>query len=111
MPFDSPDMNLGALLQEIGQSKIQLPDFQREWKWDDPRIASLLATITLGYPLGVVMLLETGGVDMRLAPRPLSGVDLCAVEPEQLILDGQQRLTSLYQALKAQRPVDTVDPN
>ncbi|HZO64325.1 MAG TPA: DUF262 domain-containing protein [Kribbellaceae bacterium] len=103
-------MNLGTLLEEIGQGKVQLPDFQREWKWDDPRITSLLATITLGYPVGVIMMLETGGPDVNLAPRPLAGVNGLALStPEQLVLDGQQRLTSLYQSLKAQLPVDTFD--
>ncbi|MEV0453922.1 DUF262 domain-containing protein [Catellatospora methionotrophica] len=113
MPFDSPDINLGTLLQDVGQGKVQLPDFQREWKWDDPRIASLLATISLGYPVGVVMMLETGGDDIRLAPRPLAGVadGAALAEPEQLLLDGQQRLTSLFQSLKAQQPVETCDPN
>jgi hypothetical protein len=32
MPFDSPDLNLGALLEDIRLGKVQLPDFQREWK-------------------------------------------------------------------------------
>lgn len=111
MPFDSPDLNLGDLLTSVEHGKIQLPDFQREWKWDDPRIASLIATITLGYPVGVVMMLETGGDDVNFAPKTLAGVDPAGLgEPEQLLLDGQQRLTSLYQALKSQRPVDTMDP-
>ncbi len=99
MPFDSPDLNLGAMLEDVRLGKIQLPDFQREWKWDDPRIVSLLATITLGYPIGVLMMLETGGQDVNFAPKPLAGVDGTVVhEPEQLLLDGQQRL------------VDTIDP-
>lgn len=110
MPFDSPDMNLGGLLDDVGVGKVQLPDFQRDWKWDDPRIASLLATVSLGYPIGVVMMLETGGPEMNLAAKPLAGVDpMASQKPEKLLLDGQQRLTSLYQALKAQQPVDTFD--
>jgi len=32
VPFDSPDRNLGILLAEIEQGRIQLPDFQREWR-------------------------------------------------------------------------------
>jgi hypothetical protein len=111
MPFDSPDLPLGALLSDIEVGKVQLPDFQREWKWDDPRIASLLATITLGYPVGIVMMLETGGPGVDFAPKPLAGINGSALHsPEQLLLDGQQRLTSLYQSLKSQRPVDTIDP-
>jgi hypothetical protein len=111
MPFESPDWSLGELLRDIRSGKVQLPDFQREWKWDDDRIRSLLATITRGYPIGVVMTLETGGDGARFKPKPISGVqaspDLHA--PDQLLLDGQQRLTSLYQALMSGQVVDTLD--
>ena len=108
MPLDSP--NLGQLLGMVRTGKVQLPDFQRPWKWDDDRILSLLATVTLGYPLGVLMTLETGGPGTRFKPRPLDGTNVPAVvEPEQLLMDGQQRLTSLYQALGSGKPVDTMD--
>lgn len=111
MPFDSPDLNLSALLIDVGSGKIRLPDFQRDWKWDSDRIASLLASVSLGYPVGVVMLLETGGPDVQFATRLVSGVDpQRATKPaEQLILDGQQRLTSLYQALASGAVVQTQD--
>lgn len=112
MPFDSPDLNLGAdLLKDVGQGKIRLPDFQREWKWDVDRISSLLASVSLGFPVGVVMLLEIGGPDVSFATRLLSGVDpATATKPaERLVLDGQQRLTSLYQSLASGKPVKTQD--
>lgn len=112
MPFDSPDLNLGnELLKDVGLGKIRLPDFQRDWKWDVDRIASLLASVSLGYPVGVVMLLETGGADVQFATRLVSGVDdASATKPaERLILDGQQRLTSLFQSLAAGQPVKTRD--
>src|SRR6266852_8319595 len=110
MPFDSPDRPLGELLTNIAKGKLQLPDFQREWKWDDDRIVGLLASISLGYPVGVVMTLEVGGEGVAFSPRPLSGVeDKELAAPEELILDGQQRLTSLFQALMSGRAVDTMD--
>jgi Protein of unknown function DUF262 len=109
MPFESPDWPLGELLRDIEVGKIQLPDFQREWKWDNDRIASLLATISLGYPIGVMMMLETGGDGVRFKPKPLAGAESATHEPEALLLDGQQRLTSLFQALQSGRPVDTFD--
>jgi hypothetical protein len=110
VPFDSPDLNLGDLLKSIRLGKIQLPDFQREWKWESDRIAGLLESISLGYPVGVVMTLEVGGEGVRFAPKPISGVDPSLVgPPEQLLLDGQQRLTSLFQALSSTNPVDTTD--
>lgn len=111
MPFESPDWALGDLLKDVRMGRVQLPDFQRDWKWDDDRIRSLLATITRGYPIGVVMTLETGGDGARFKPKPISGVPASSGlhEPEQLLLDGQQRLTSLYQALMSGEVVDTMD--
>lgn len=110
MPFDSPDLNLGGLLSEVDEGKVQLPDFQRDWKWDTDRIGSLIASISQGHPVGVVMMLEVGGDEVRFKPRAVSGADRAAsVDPERLILDGQQRLTSLYQSLKSGKPVQTFD--
>lgn len=111
MGFDSPDLGLNLLLNDIAVGKIQLPDFQREWKWDDDRIRSLLASIGRGHPVGVLMMLQVDGDRARFAPKLIAGVEgngnLHA--PDRLILDGQQRLTSLYQSLAGNRPVDTVD--
>jgi len=102
--------SLGKLLEDVETGKIQLPDFQRQWKWDDDRIRALLATVTLDYPLGVAMTLETGG-EAKFKARPLHGTTISSsIVPEQLLLDGQQRLTSLFQALKSQRPVETIGP-
>jgi hypothetical protein len=110
MLFESPPLSLSELLDDIHSGKIQLPDFQRPWKWDDERIVSLLATVTLGYPLGVVMTLRTGGTGTRFKPRPLAGADVPpGQEPAELLMDGQQRLTSLFQALRSGKPVDTTD--
>lgn len=110
MPFETPPLLLRDLLNQVADGRIQLPDFQRPWKWDDERIISLLATVTMGYPIGVMMALETGGPGTRFKPRPLEGAPSAhGVEPEMLLMDGQQRLTSLYQALKSGAPVDTTD--
>ncbi len=111
MSFDSPDLSLGLLLQDVAKGKVQLPDFQREWKWDDDRIKSLLASVGRGHPIGVLMMLETGGDGAAFAPTLLAGVDPAkAGPPDQLLLDGQQRLTSLYQSLMSNTPVNTTDP-
>lgn len=107
MAIDSP--NLSQVLDEVASGVLQLPDFQREWKWDDQRIRELIATVTLDYPLGVVMTLETGGKSPFRAV-PLVGAESAQGRtPALLLLDGQQRLTSLFQALHSQEPVRTVD--
>jgi len=108
--FDSTREYLSEILRGIRSRKIQLPDFQRGWVWDNEHIRSLLASVSVSYPIGAVMLLETGNPDVRFKPRVVEGVDpKNAPEPEQFILDGQQRLTSLYLSLFSGEVVNTLD--
>ncbi|HPC82025.1 MAG TPA: DUF262 domain-containing protein [Thermoanaerobaculaceae bacterium] len=109
--FDSTKTPLQELLARADRGSLQLPDFQRGWVWDDERIRSLLASVSVSFPIGALMLLQTGGEHVRFKPRPLAGTDprLREVQPETLILDGQQRLTSLHQALMSASAVDTRD--
>ena len=108
--FDSTKESLLDLLQSIKQAKTQLPDFQRGWVWDDDHIRSLLASVSLSFPIGAVMMLQTGNPDVRFKPRLVEGLNLSKPpEPERLILDGQQRLTSLFLALLSDSPVATRD--
>lgn len=109
--FDTTKTSLQDLLKNIHSGKMQLPDFQRGWVWDDDRIKSLLASVSVSFPIGAVMLLETGGDGVRFKPRPVEGAieHITYKEPETLILDGQQRFTSLYQSLMHRSPVKTKD--
>lgn len=91
--------------------EIQLPDFQRGWVWDDEHIRSLLVSIARAFPVGAIMLLEAGG-DAKFKARPVEGVDPTQAtldKLKKLLLDGQQRLTSLTQVLIFQQPVQTRD--
>ena len=108
--FKSTQLSLSNVLDQIIQGKIQLPDFQRGWVWDDEHIRSLLVSIARAFPIGGIMLLETGG-DAKFQIRPVEGIELPLphIRIERLILDGQQRLTSLVQVLKLQNPVKTRD--
>lgn len=63
--FDSTKRLLPEILAEIAKGNIQLPDFQRGWVWDDQHIRSLLVSIARSFPVGAVMLLETGGRVVR----------------------------------------------
>lgn len=106
--FDSTKRSLPDVLADITNGKIQLPDFQRGWIWDDDHVQSLLASIARSFPIGAVMLLETGG-NVRFQVRPVEHVPFGQNIPkaESLILDGQQRLTTLTQVLKLITPVKT----
>jgi hypothetical protein len=106
--FRSGEPSLSDFLKDIHDGKVQLPDFQRGWVWDDKHICALIASVSLSYPIGAVMLLQTGGAGVQFYPRPIEGVTLEAdVKPDFLILDGQQRLTSLYLAMRSGQPVPT----
>ena len=107
--FKTNPVSLKELLDNVDSGKIQLPDFQRGWVWDDDRIRGLLASISRGFPVGAIMTLEAGG-EIRLKSRMIEGAEENAsTHPDSFLLDGQQRLTSLYQSLRHEDAVDTHD--
>ena len=106
--FDSTKTSLYEILKDVNSGKIQLPDFQRGWVWDDNRIKGIIASVAKSFPIGAIMLLETGNDNIRFKTKPVEGVvGLNGTKPEMLILDGQQRITSLYQAIITNRVVNT----
>jgi len=117
MGFQTPQLKLTALLADVGSGRIQLPDFQRSFKWNDERIRQLLVTVLRGHPMGALMLHDTSSEMVRFKPQPLARVADDAVgdghraiiAPSHLLLDGQQRMTSLYQSLTGSGIVDTKD--
>jgi hypothetical protein len=109
--FKANSVSLMSLLEDAKQGKLQLPDFQRSWVWDEERIRGLITSISKGFPIGAIMTLQTGGA-VEFRPRPLEGApeQASAVNPSSLLLDGQQRLTSLYQVLVRKEVVETLTP-
>lgn len=106
--FKSNDTTLSSILEKINLGKIQLPDFQRGWVWDDNRIKSLIASIAKTYPVGAVMFLDYGSENIRFKYRPFTGLNI-STKPNILVLDGQQRLTSTYCAMYSRNVVETQD--
>ena len=106
--FDSSKLDLKTILADIDAGKLQLPEFQRSYVWNDSDVRSLLASVAKGYPVGALLTLQTGG-DVKFKPRLIEGVPPKAIAPGELLLDGQQRMTSLYQVFFASAPVRTKD--
>ena len=109
MSFRTAEPALKDVLEAIHKAETQLPDFQRGWVWDDRHIRSLIASLSLAYPIGAVMFLEAGGVPFK--PRLFEGSPTYpeggTPKPTKLVLDGQQRMTSMYLALRSGKPVKT----
>ena len=103
--MDAKKFNLGDLMRKIKSGEVQLPDFQRSWIWSDEQIKSLLESVIRGFPINSILLLECNPADMKFSCRTISGVESVTEKPQQLILDGQQRLTSLFGALFSDKPV------
>lgn len=109
--FDSTKRLLPDILADIVKGRVQLPDFQRGWVWDDEHVRGLLISVARSFPVGAVMLLETGG-EARFQVRPVENVPFATgalPDAELLILDGQQRLTTLTQVLALTGTVKTRD--
>lgn len=101
------DRKITDLMATVHSGKTQLPDFQRGWVWDDGRIKALIASITSGFPVGAAMFLEYGNENIRFKYRVIEGSPSKGVVPDELILDGQQRLTSIYTSLFSSEAVNT----
>jgi len=88
------------LINDVKRGYIKIPQFQRDFIWSKEKAASLMDSILKGYPIGTIILWKTK--ETLRAIRNLGGVDL----PEtpsgdfiQYVLDGQQRLTSIFATL------------
>lgn len=102
------DRPLTDLMKAVDSGAAQLPDFQRGWVWDNDRIKALIHSVIRNFPVGAAMFLEYGNKNIRFKHKPIEGSEASpATEPDELILDGQQRLTSLYNALYSKKAVQT----
>lgn len=99
--FKDVKYNLNSLIQNIDLGTIGLPDIQRPFVWKDTKVRDLFDSLYKGYPVGYFLFWENAHID---------GVKSIGTEAKQkfanlLIVDGQQRLTSLYAVLKGQEVI------
>lgn len=99
-------MSVSTLLDGIERGRIVLPAIQRDFVWKADRIEKLFDSLFRGYPIGVVLLWDTTeAIQYRTFVADYKSGAVAAYEVNdgetvQLVLDGQQRLTSLYIALR-----------
>lgn len=98
---ETHSFKFSALLNDIEQGLIKIPQFQRDFVWSKEQSAKLMDSILKGYPIGTFILWKTK--EKLRSIRNIGGVDLPET-PEgdfiEYVLDGQQRMTSLYASLK-----------
>ncbi|MFF4494059.1 GmrSD restriction endonuclease domain-containing protein [Streptomyces sp. NPDC001546] len=97
--FQTNPLQVLNIVTRIENQEIALPDFQRDFVWDPTRTAELIGSVMSRYPVGTLLFWEQGE-GQPFASRSFDGAPSSTRKsPSVLVLDGQQRLTSLYQAL------------
>ena len=94
--FDTNPIGLRHLLSLIHEGELALPDFQRDFVWEPKETEELLESISRSFPAGSLLFMPWRN-DV-FSPRAVQGAPDLNAAPNRLILDGQQRLSSLYQA-------------
>ena len=81
------------------EKSLALPEFQRNWEWDADDVAEMLRTVIANWPSGSILVMAVQSDDLKFELRSLRdapGLDMDKVK--YAVLDGQQRLTSVYRA-------------
>lgn len=87
------------LLDEIARGEVLLPEIQRAYVWKGPQVAKLLDSLYRDYPVGQLLLWDTGNLPIAKELEGSMRSPLPSAGRPKIVLDGQQRLTSLYKAL------------
>lgn len=94
--FYKVDYDLGSLMKSIGLGEIGLPDIQRPFVWKNAKVRDLFDSMYKGYPVGYFLFWQNAlATDTHAI-----GTDTKQKPPKLVIVDGQQRLTSLYTVIR-----------
>lgn len=100
--FDKGHRSIVSLLADIERGALALPDLQRPFVWPDTKVRDLLDSLFVGFPTGSVVLWQT---DQPVDAHVIGG-NAPATKAASLLIDGQQRLTSLYAVMKGTPIID-----
>ena len=101
--FKAVDYDLASLLNYIDIGDIGLPDIQRPFVWSNAKVRDLFDSMYKGFPVGYFLFWENGNAQ-GAKNIGVSGKQRSA--PARLIVDGQQRLTSLYAVFRGIKVLD-----
>ena len=95
--FDNIPSKVGDLLSDVRNGKVGLPDLQRPFVWKDSKARDLLDSMLKGYPIGYIMLWQSP--EDYATVNHIGTNDKAYIQPDYLVIDGQQRLTALLAAI------------
>lgn len=102
--FSNTTLTVNQLIEKIDTGELGLPELQRPFIWKDSKVRDLFDSMMRGYPIGYLMLWECPTMDKKKT----IGVDSHSYgSPKEVIIDGQQRLTSLYAVMKGKKVVNS----
>ena len=89
---------VGDLINDVKNGRIGLPDLQRPFVWKDNKVRELMDSMLKGFPIGYIMLWESPADYDRTSA--IGKNDKVYAHPDDLVIDGQQRLTALLAAME-----------
>lgn len=102
--FSNTTLTVNQLIEKIDTGELGLPELQRPFIWKDSKVRDLFDSMMRGYPIGYLMLWECPSLDKKKS----IGVDAHSYDsPKEVIIDGQQRLTSLYAVMKGKKVINS----
>lgn len=96
--FKNIPSKLGDLVRDVKSGRIGLPDLQRPFVWKDNKVRDLFDSMFKGYPIGYIMLWESPS-DYETKKSSIGNNSKTYIDPKELVIDGQQRLTALVAAM------------
>src|SRR5438128_9137234 len=92
-------LKVRELIEAIDRGEVLLPEIQRAYVWKGPQVVKLIDSLYREYPSGQILLWDTGVLPVtKLLEGASRQLGNSGTHPK-IVLDGQQRLTSLYKAL------------
>jgi hypothetical protein len=101
-PLEEPEKKSISQLLQLSKGVLGIPDFQREFVWGRTDVSELFESIFRGYYVGSLLFWANNKqLDMENKPVYGTGTSQEKFNPRYVVLDGQQRISSLYYAMRA----------
>ena len=112
LEYDMPELSIREILEQVSKGQIRIPAFQRGFVWEPERVAYLMDSIYKKFPFGSVLFWRTREIlkfDRKLGPFELPNPP--EDYPVDYVLDGQQRITSIFGVFQTDLDQPTEDMN